>query len=75
MKLQVRVHPNSRKPRIISNEDDTLDVYVSQPATEGKANQAAITLLAEYLDTPKSHITLLRGAKSKSKVFEVKAEN
>lgn len=75
MKLHVTVHPNSRKPRIVSNEDGSLDIYVSQPATEGKANQAVIAILADYLGTPKSRITLLRGAKSKKKVVEVEGEN
>lgn len=74
MKLHVTVHPNSRKPRIISNKDGTLDIYVSQPATEGKANHAVIAILADYFNTSKSHITLLRGVKLKRKVFEVETE-
>lgn len=71
MKIHVTVHPNSRKPRIEKNEDGTLDIYVSQPATEGKANTAVVAILADYLGTSKSRVTLLRGAKSKIKVFEV----
>lgn len=74
MKLHTTVHPNSRKPRITTSQDGTLDIYVSQPATEGKANQAVIAMLAKHLGTGKSRITLLRGAKSKSKVFEVRIE-
>lgn len=75
MKLHATVHPSSRKPRIVPNEDGTLDIYVSQPATEGKANTAVIAILANYFGTSKSQITLLRGAKSKSKVFEVETED
>jgi len=75
MKLHVTVHPNSRKPRIVSNEHGTLDIYVSQPATEGKANTAVIAILADYLNTSKSRIALLRGVKSKKKVFEVETED
>ncbi len=41
------------------------------PTVEGKANRAAIELLAAHLGVPKSSITLTAGATSRFKCFEI----
>lgn len=69
MKVTVRVHPNAKKPRVEKKSGHDFDIYVSQPPVEDKANQAVIKSLAEHLGVAKSKISLLYGAKSKTKVF------
>jgi len=64
-------HPNSKKPRIEKDLTGALHVYVSAPPLEGKANRAIIEALARYYKIKKSSFTLVSGAKSKKKVFEV----
>ncbi|MDD2823412.1 MAG: DUF167 domain-containing protein [Candidatus Daviesbacteria bacterium] len=71
MKITVIVHPNSKKERIEKDLLDTLHVYVNQPPLEGKANQATIEALAFYFKTSKSKVTLIKGLKSKHKIFEI----
>lgn len=71
MKLAVIVHPNSKKERIEKDLLDTLHVYVNEPPLEGKANRAAISSLADYFHTSKSNVSLISGAKSKHKLFEI----
>lgn len=71
MKVSVIVHPNSKRERIEKDLLGELHVYVNQPPLEGKANQAAILNLADYFKVSKSKITLISGAKSKYKVFEI----
>ncbi len=71
MKLEVIVHPNSKRPRIDKDLLGTLHIYVSQPPLEGRANLAVIKALAEHFEVSKSAIVLVRGEKSKLKEFEI----
>jgi len=71
MKLVIFAHPNSKKPRVEKDLFGNLHVYVKEPPLEGKANQAVRGALSEYLKIPKSQIVMVRGEKSKQKVFEV----
>lgn len=71
MKIEVVVHPNSKNPRVEKDLTEMIHVFVNAPPLEGKANKAVVESLAEYLKVKKSKIVLIRGQKSKSKVFEV----
>ncbi len=71
MKITVFVHPNSKKPRIQKDLLGDLHVYVNQPPLEGKANKAVAESLAEYFTVSKSQVSLIKGSKSKMKVFAI----
>ena len=72
MKISVHIKPNSRhREEVVKNDDDTLTVYVKAPAIEGRANAAAIKLLAKHLKVASSNVKLVRGATSKYKIFEI----
>ena len=70
MRLTVRVVPNAKKTEIVE-EPDRLKVYLTAPAVDGKANRALIEFLADHFQVKKSHIRIVRGEKSRSKVVEV----
>ena len=72
MKISVYIKPNSRhREEVVKNDDDTLTVYVKAPAIEGRANAAAIKLLAKHFGVASSKVKLVRGATSKYKIFEI----
>ena len=72
MKISVHIKPNSRhREEVVKNDDDTLTVYVKAPAIEGRANVAAIKLLAKHFKVASSKVKLVRGATSKYKIFEI----
>lgn len=72
MRITAQIKPNSRKGPLVETLDDgSLVLYVRAPATEGKANIAAIELLAEHLGVRKSSVLLVAGATSRIKRFEV----
>ena len=48
-----------------------LKLRVAAPPVEGKANQAALRFLAKAAGVPKGAVTLLRGARSRSKVVRI----
>ncbi|WP_405183510.1 DUF167 domain-containing protein [Nocardia sp. NBC_01377] len=70
--MKATIKPNSRKGPLVETLDDgTLQLYVRAPAVEGKANRAAIELLAEHYGVPKSAVRLAAGATSRHKRFEI----
>jgi UPF0235 protein MSMEG_3845 len=72
MKVSVHIKPNSRhREEVVKNDDDTLTVYIKAPAIEGRANAAAIKLLAKHFKVSPSKVKLVRGATSKYKIFEI----
>ena len=72
MKISVHLKPNSRhREEVVKNDDDTLTVYIKAPAIEGRANAAAIKLLAKHFKVAPSKVKLVRGATSKYKIFEI----
>lgn len=72
MKISVHIKPNSRhREEVVENDDDTLTVYIKAPAIEGRANAAAIKLLAKHFKVAPSKVKSVRGATSKYKIFEI----
>ena len=70
MRIEATVKPNSRLEKIEKVGSNKYKLSVKQPAKEGKANQGAIELLSSYFNIPKSSISLVRGEKSRIKIFE-----
>ena len=64
------IKPNSKADSIEKVGDELL-VRVKAPAVGGKANEAAVKLIAKYYDVPKTRVKLIRGATSRKKVFEI----
>lgn len=71
MQINVIAHPNSKKPRVEKDLLGNLDVYVSAPPLGGRANEAVIKALAEYFKIKRYQISLIRGQKSKQKIFKI----
>ena len=81
MRIFVKVKPNSKEnkveeppQRLLQTDERMNDYYtvsVKEPPTEGKANDAVLRVLAEYFDVSRSQVTLVSGAVSKIKVFEI----
>lgn len=72
MKILARLKPNSRhREEVVVGSDGVYIIYTKAPAIEGRANAAAIKLLAKHFGVSKSQIRLLHGATSKHKVFNI----
>ena len=72
MKISVHLKPNSRhREEVVMNDDGSLMIYTKAPAIEGRANLAAVKLLAKHFDVSSSKVKLVRGTASKYKMFEV----
>ncbi len=76
MKVFVFLKPNSRhREEVVANDDGSLVVYTKAPAIEGRANLAAVKLVAKYYGVAPSRVKLVRGAVSRNKMFEIADKN
>ena len=73
MIINIRVKPGSKKGSLVQPNliDDTLVVYVREPAIDGKANKAVIELLADYYGVPKSHVEIIHGHTARTKTVRI----
>ncbi|MEK7529992.1 MAG: DUF167 domain-containing protein, partial [Patescibacteria group bacterium] len=70
MRLTVSVIAGARTTGVIS-KGEAWKVKVQTAPDKGKANDAVRELIAKELGVPKSRVTLVRGATSRKKVFEI----
>lgn len=68
----VRVTPGASRSAITLDEG-VMRVSVTALPEDGRANAAVQALLAKALGVAKTRLTLIRGAKSRDKVFRLEA--
>ena len=72
-RIEIRVQPRASQNTISGMRAGILRIRVTAPPVDGQANAAAIALLAQALDVPKSAICLVRGASSREKTLAVES--
>ena len=70
--LHVHVQPGAGRGAVVGRHGDSLKIRVAAPPVEGRANEAAIALLADALEVPAKDIELVSGGKSRVKRFRVR---
>lgn len=70
MILSVLVKPGSKTDSVEKLGED-LVVRTKARAVDGKANEAVVKLIAEYLGIPKTRVRIKRGLASRHKVIEI----
>lgn len=65
--LPVLVRPGARRDEIVGVREGVLNVSISAPAVEGKANAACRRLLADILRLPVSRVEIIAGAHARRK--------
>ncbi len=68
--ISVRVTANASRTALL-RDGDGLRAYVTAVPEDGRANREVAKLLSRALGIAKSRLTLLRGARSRDKVFRV----
>ncbi len=71
MVITIHAKPNAKVAKVTEISGKELKVSIPAPATDGKANEKLIEILAEYYDTPKSMIKIINGHSGRTKVVEV----
>ena len=65
--IQVHATPRASKSQIQGLHGDALKIRLQAAPVDGKANEALVEFLAEWLGVPQRHITLLSGQTSRQK--------
>ena len=73
MKIDVRVYARSSRHKVDVALDGTLIVRVTEPAEGGRANAAAIKMLAKHFHVLQRDIAIVRGHASRNKLLEITA--
>ncbi len=79
VRIRIRAQPGARRSQIVGwhsdannpNQSLELKVKVQAPPIDGAANEALLELLGESLGIAPSHLQLVRGEKSRSKIFSI----
>jgi uncharacterized protein len=71
MLVQIKVKPNSRRPRLEQAADGAITAYLKAPPAEGKANEELIAVLAARYGVPKSQVRIKSGLSSRTKLVEI----
>lgn len=71
MRLDVRVQPGAGRNVVEVSGDGTVRVRVTAAPEGGKANEAAVELLAKRLMVPKGAVRISRGHRARDKTFEI----
>ncbi|MBF0274148.1 MAG: YggU family protein [Nitrospinae bacterium] len=67
--LKLYIQPNAPRNQVIGIHNDRLKLKISSPAIENAANQECVKYLSSLLKTGKSNIQLVKGHKSRNKIF------
>jgi len=71
MFYKLKVHPGSKREKLIRKGPDSFELWVKAPAERGLANASAIRLLAAEIKTEPKRILLIKGAQSPAKIVKV----
>ncbi len=71
MKIFVKVKPNAKAAGIERTDDIHFVVKVKEPPREGRANEAVMSAIADYLDVSKSRVSIISGGSSSNKIIEI----
>lgn len=72
VRIAVHAQPGAKTTATAGIHGHSLKIRVQAPPLEGRANEELCRFLAEKLGVPRSQVVLIRGDKSRAKVFEIK---
>jgi uncharacterized protein (TIGR00251 family) len=71
LRFQVHVKPRSARSRVVGVRAGSLDVAVSAPPVEGRANAELVQVLSRHLGLPRRAITIVSGQGGRQKWVSV----
>jgi len=67
----IKLHPRAKKNAITGEIGDALKIAVTAPPVGGRANDACIEFLADFLKVSRSSVTIVSGETRGRKVIRV----
>jgi uncharacterized protein (TIGR00251 family) len=69
--IEVHLKPRAAKNRIFTGEGGTIEVSVTSPPVDNKANDHLVRFLAEILGVSRSCLRIIKGGHSRSKAVSI----
>ncbi|MCL2020729.1 MAG: DUF167 domain-containing protein [Betaproteobacteria bacterium] len=69
--LALHVHPGAKRNELVGLHGNALKVRLAAPPVDGRANEALLQCLANWLSLPQSALILKSGQTSRRKVVRV----
>jgi len=69
--LNVRVQPRAKRNAVQPVAGGGLKVYVTAPPEDGRANDAVVETIAEWLGVKRRQVEIVSGATNRNKVVRV----
>ena len=70
--LSIHAQPGAKRTEVAGLHGGSLKVRVAAPALEDRANEALVAFLAGVLGVARRDVTLVAGARSREKRFEIR---
>lgn len=71
MKIKVRVKTSKKENKVIRNDFADYEVWVKSRPVKGAANKELIKVLADYFNTTKNNLRIVKGHTSIDKTVEL----
>ena len=71
MLIKVKIFVNAGKQEIIQKSEDVFEIKVKANPEAGKANAEAIKILSKFFKIPETDIKLIKGRKTRNKIFNL----
>ena len=65
--LSIYVQPRAARTEVAGQHGEAIKIRVAAPPVDGAANEELVRFLAERLGTPRSAVTIVSGATSRTK--------
>lgn len=72
--LAVRAQPGARKNAVVGEHGGALKVAVTAPPEDGRANEALVELLRDWLGLKRSQVELASGQTNRNKQFLIRGQ-
>jgi uncharacterized protein len=69
--IPVRVTPHAKQNKVQPQADGSLKVYVTAPPEDGRANDAVVETIAQWLGVKRRDVEIIRGSTSRNKVVRI----
>lgn len=71
MLIKVKCYPLSKKELLNKKDENSFEVFLKEKPERGEANKKVFEILAKYFNMPIKKIRLVKGAKTRNKIFEI----
>jgi len=70
--FKIKVHADAKEDKLERLAADSYRIWVRSPAEAGRANRAALQMLAEDLGKPAGLLRIVKGAHAPAKIIELR---